>query len=56
MNNLENFSVSDLSLQHLIDIDGGVPPSRDTSLANDVGYLLGRSAAGWTMLYHEIFG
>lgn len=56
MNNLENFSVSTLSLQNLIDIDGGVPPTRNTSLANDIGWVLGTSAAGYVMLYHEIFG
>lgn len=53
MQNLESFSVSSLTIQQQIDIDGGVPPTRDTSLANDIGWVIGTSAAGWVMMYHD---
>lgn len=54
MKNSGNLFISDLSVQEQIDIDGGVPPTRDTSLANDIGWCIGTAAGSVVKFFSEL--
>lgn len=54
MKNFGNSLLLDLSIQEQIDIDGGVPPTRDTSLGNDIGWCIGTAAGAVVKFFNEL--